>query len=66
MGKYPGPDNLLNKYFYKFKYIFTPMLVHLFKIVFNIGDFWNVGRKGNVNDTKRPNYRGITFVSCLP
>ena len=70
--KSAGKDNLLNEYFITFKDVFVPLLVRLFNVIFDSGNFpsiWTEGiiitlfKKGHANDAN--NYRGITLISCL-
>ena len=65
-------DNLLNEYFITFKEVFVPLLVRLFNVIFDSGNFqsiWTGGiiiplfKKSHANDAN--NYRGITIISCL-
>ena len=67
-----GIDHLLNEYFMKFKDIMAPILVRVFNIIFDSGEFpndWSKGiiiplhKKGDTDNTD--NYRGITLVSNL-
>ena len=67
-----GKDNLLNEYFITFKEVFVPLLVSLFNVIFDNGNFPSIltegiiiplFKKGHANDAN--NYRGITLISCL-
>ena len=71
-NKASGIDNMLNEYFIELFDVIGELLVHIFNVIFNTGNFpkiWSDGiiaplhKKGNINDEN--NYRGITLLSCF-
>ena len=43
-----GKDNLLNEYFITFKDVFVPLLVHLFNVIFDSGNFPSIWTEGTI------------------
>ena len=73
LGKSPGYDEILNEHIKSTKYLFMPLYIKLFNIIFDTGilpDVWLEGKirpiYKNKGDRLNPdNYRPITVLSCF-